>query len=188
MTHWIAFSGSLRAGSRNTALLRHLAGLAPVRLELADYATVPLYNHDLFEAGLPEPVARLAERVAAARAVVIATPEYNYGIPGPLKNVLDWLSRPAYRSVFAGKPVAVLGTASSPVGTARAQAQLKQVLLGMAAHVLPAPELTLGSGVVEDAAFADWLATGDPAPRLERFVNDFARFVDRLNPARPEDA
>lgn len=185
----MAFSGSLRAASRNTRLLRRVAELAaPVQLEIVDYREVPLYDHDVFEHGLPAPVARLAEQVRAARGVLIATPEYNYGIPGPLKNALDWLSRPAYRSVFAGKPTAVLGVTSSPVGTARAQGQLKQVLLGMAAHVLPGPEVALGYGALDDKGFDAWLTSDEIATKLGRFVDRFAEFADRLSPRSEEGA
>ena len=171
MTTLLGFSGSLRKGSTNTALLRALQALAPegVTLEIVDYREGPLYDADL---GEPAIVEAMKARVAAADGVIIATPEYNYGIPGPLKNVLDWLSRPAYRSGFAGKPVAILGAAPGTVGTARAQGQLKQVLLGMVAQVFPWPEVVvarsgerIADGVVTDAKTREVLGR-----MLEAFV------------------
>ena len=89
----------------------------------------------------PESVDRFKEAIADADAVLIATPEYNYGIPGVLKNAIDWASRPGMNSVFVGKPVAMMGASSSTVGTARAQAHLRPVILSMKAGVLPHPDV-----------------------------------------------
>jgi len=138
----LAISGSLRAASRNTALLRAAAGLVPDGVELAlnDISEIPLYNDD---APPSEAVAALDAAIRDADGVLIATPEYNYGIPGVLKNAIDQASRPAYRSAFAHKPVAIVGAAGSTVGTARAQAHLKTVMLGMLAEVFPYPEFLL---------------------------------------------
>lgn len=144
----LGLSGSLRAASFNTGLLRAAGDLLPDGAELIvhDYSDVPLFNADLMaESGAPEPAERLKQAIGGADAVLIATPEYNYGIPGPLKNAIDWASRPAYRSVFAGKPVAIFGASPGATGTARAQGQLKQVLLGMVAEVFPYPEVLVGS-------------------------------------------
>ncbi len=139
----LGLSGSLRAGSLNTALLRALAEEAPegVALKIADLTAIPLYNADLGEVVAVE---ALKAEIAQADGLIIATPEYNYSVPGVLKNALDWASRPAYKSVFARKPVAVIGAAASVVGTARAQAHLKNILLGMLAEVYPTPELLVG--------------------------------------------
>lgn len=160
----LALSGSLRAGSTNTALLRAAAELAPegVKVNLYDYADVPLYNADL---PVPDAVERLKAAIAAADAVLIATPEYNYSMPGVLKNAIDWASRPAYASPFRDKPTAVISAAASFVGGARAQQHAKTVLLGMAAPVFAWPELLVGSahqkvsdGQVTDQATRDALA------------------------------
>lgn len=177
MTALLGFSGSLRKKSFNTALLRAGAEVAPdgVSLTIADYRDVPLYDGDLV---VPDSVERLKAEVAAADGVLIATPEYNYGIPGPLKNVLDWLSRPAYKSVFRDKPVAIVGAAPGMVGTARAQGQLKQVLLGMASEVFPWPEVLVGSCA---SRFDDDLKLTDDKTRevLEALVSAFAMRVAR---------
>lgn len=92
----LGFSGSLRKGSYNAGLLRAAAGLLPegMTLETFDLAPVPLFNEDILTAGAPEPVREFKARIAAADALLIATPEYNYSIPGVLKNAIDWASRP----------------------------------------------------------------------------------------------
>jgi chromate reductase len=126
--HILGFSGSLRKGSYNTSLLRVAAQLAPpeVTLETFDLAPIPLYNGDVESAGFPEPVVRFKQRIASSDALLIATPEYNYSIPGVLKNAIDWASRPPKDSPLNGKPVAFMG-AGGLLGTARAQYHLRQV-------------------------------------------------------------
>ncbi|HSC88043.1 MAG TPA: NADPH-dependent FMN reductase [Polyangiaceae bacterium] len=139
----VTLCGSLRARSYNAALARALSELAPASFELVEgqIDQLPLYNDDV--QGHPA-VLRLREQVDSASAVLIVSPEYNFGIPGPLKNALDWVSRPAFQSPFAMKPVGLLGASGGLVGTARAQGQLKQVLLGMAAQVFPHSEILVG--------------------------------------------
>lgn len=175
----LGLSGSLRRGSLNTRLLRSASRLTPpgVGLDVYDYAEVPLFNSDLMVDGaLPPAVVSLNDAIRGANAVLIATPEYNYGIPGPLKNALDWASRPAYQSVFAGKPTAILGASPGVVGTARAQGQLKQVLLGMVAEVFPYPEVLVGSA---SARFDDEGSIVDEATveLLTRFVAAFVQWA-----------
>ena len=97
----------------------------------------------------PPVVEKFKEAIAAADGVLIASPEYNYSVPGAFKNAIDWASRPAYHSVFRGKPVATLSAAGSPVGGARGQAALKQVLMGMAADLCPCPELAIGNAAAK---------------------------------------
>lgn len=143
----LAIPGSLRRASLNRALLEAAGELLPagVTLVLEDLRELPLYDGDLDDdASRPASVVALKQRVTEADAVLIATPEYNYGVPGVLKNAIDWASRPGYRSPFRDKPVAILSASPSPVGGARVQGQLKQVLLGMAAEVFPYPEFLVG--------------------------------------------
>lgn len=139
---FLAISGSLRAGSANTAVLRAARELTPegVTLELHDLGDLPLYDDDLRRDGFPEPVARLRRALAAADAVVLASPEYNHSFTGVLKNALDWVSRPP-EPPLRGKPVAVLGAASGGFGTVRAQLHLRQVLRALDAHTLNRPEV-----------------------------------------------
>lgn len=118
-------------------------------LAIEELREIPLYDGDVDDdahrpADHPASVEGLKRRVTEADAVLIATPEYNYGVPGVLKNAIDWASCPGYRSPFRDKPVTMVSAATSVVGGARVQGQLKQVLLGMAADVFPWPELLVG--------------------------------------------
>jgi chromate reductase, NAD(P)H dehydrogenase (quinone) len=124
----LAFAGSLRAASYNLALLRAAGARAPagMRLTIFDLAPIPLFNADLEAIGIPAAVIAFKEAIAAADALLIATPEYNHGVPGVLKNALDWASRPAGKSPLWEKPVGVIGASPGQVGTARAQSQIRQ--------------------------------------------------------------
>ncbi len=130
----LGVSGSLRAASSSTAVLRAVMGCLPRETEvtLADIGALPHYNAD--HDGGPE-VARLVEQIAQADGVIFVTPEYNYSIPGVLKNAIDWASRPAYASVFKGKPCMVITVSAGALGGVRAQAHLKYILNGMLANV-----------------------------------------------------
>lgn len=172
----VGISGSLRETSYNTALLREVAELLPGEVDfvLAPIDDLPLYNADLTDV----PAAtRLQDAIREADGVLIATPEYNYGVPGPLKNAIDWASRPAYRSPFAGMPVGILGATGSAVGTARAQGQLKQILLGMLALPFPWPEFLLGAAKskFEDGRLVDAVTL----EFLREFLDGFLTFVER---------
>ena len=138
----LGISGSLRQASYNTMALRAAQKLAPegMRIEIADISTIPLYNDDVRAAGYPDSVAQLKERVRAADAVLLVTPEYNFSIPGVLKNTLDWLSRPP-APPFDGKPVAIMGASPGTVGTARVQYHLRQVLVFMNTFTVNKPEV-----------------------------------------------
>lgn len=146
MIDLIGISGSLRRDSLNTALLEATAELVPdvATLTPVSIADIPLYNADLDVDGGPEVVRELKARVETADGLLIATPEYNYSVPGVLKNAIDWISRPAFESVLVGKPVAIIGAAPGAVGTARAQAELRNVLYGTLAEVFPHPEVLVG--------------------------------------------
>jgi chromate reductase len=139
----LAFAGSLRRRSFNRALIEAAGELAPtgMLIGVVEIGGLPFYNADVEAEGDPVPVAEFKAAIAAADGVVIATPEYNDGIPGVLTNALDWGSRLPGRSPLAGKPVVVMGASPSQVGTARAQLHLRQVLAHIQARVLPPPEL-----------------------------------------------
>jgi chromate reductase, NAD(P)H dehydrogenase (quinone) len=136
-----ALAGSLRRGSYNRAFLESLPALAPegMTLERLDLHGIPVFNEDDEANDPPEAVTRLREAVKRADGLLIATPEYNGGIPGGLKNALDWLSRPSGQSVFPGKPTALAGASPGPFGTVRAQGQARASLEHMGAPVMPAP-------------------------------------------------
>src|SRR5260221_5914210 len=118
----LGISGSLRKGSYNTALLRAAVAAAPpgMAIAIADIHAVRVYDEDVREKGFPEPVQKLRDAIAAADALLIVTPEYNYSIPGVLKNAIDWASRPPSQP-FAGKPLALMGASGGMGGTMRAQ-------------------------------------------------------------------
>jgi chromate reductase len=113
---------------------------ADITIEIANISDVPMYNGDLHELGEPPSVTALKLKIRQADAVVIATPEYNFSVPAVLKNVLDWASRPP-EPPFNEKPVAILGVSPGPVGTARAQYHLRQVLVFMNTFTLNKPEV-----------------------------------------------
>jgi chromate reductase len=126
----LGISGSLRAASYNTAVLRAAAGLAPhgMTIDVATLHDIPFYNADIErEHGYPEPVVQLRERMDAADGLLIATPEYNFSVPGVLKNAIDWASRGS-DSPLNNKPLAILG-AGGRVGTLRAQLHLRDIAL-----------------------------------------------------------
>lgn len=139
----VAFAGSLRRRSFNRALIAAAGDVAPLGLSIepVEIGGLPFYDADLEAEGDPPAVAEFKSAVAAADGVLIATPEYNDGIPGVLTNALDWGSRLPGRSPLAGKPTVVMGASPSQVGTARAQLHLRQVLGHVQARVLPPPEL-----------------------------------------------
>jgi chromate reductase len=126
--HVLGISGSLRKGSYNTALLRAASELLPksMTLEVFDLSSIPLHNDDVRALGFPKPVQEFRDRIAAADALLIATPEYNYSIPGVLKNAIDWASRPP-DPPLDGKPAAIMGASTGDFGTVRAQMHLRQV-------------------------------------------------------------
>jgi chromate reductase len=112
-------------------------------VEQGDIAALPHYNSDLEAVDLPESVVTLKAAVEEADALLIVSPEYNYSVPGTLKNAIDWLSRPAFKSVLAHRPTGILSASMSPVGGARMQGHLKTILSGTLTPVYPAPEFTL---------------------------------------------
>ena len=138
----LAFGGSLRKGSYNHQLLLAAKALAPadMQIELADISDVPLYNGDVQAQGFPAAVLKLGQQVADADAILFATPEYNYSIPGVLKNAIDWLSR-LPEAPFNDKPVAIMGASMGGFGTARSQYHLRQVLVFLNMHPLNKPEV-----------------------------------------------
>jgi chromate reductase len=143
----LGVAGSLRAKSFNRGLLRAALELAPARMliEIFDISAIPLFNGDVEADGDPEPVAAFKSAIRAADALLIATPEYNYGIPGVLKNAIDWASRPPGKSAIMNKPAAIMGASPGSGGTARAQLQLRQTLAATRVHVMVQPEIFLAS-------------------------------------------
>jgi chromate reductase, NAD(P)H dehydrogenase (quinone) len=136
------FAGSLRKGSYNKALLRTAGELLPnnVELEIFDLEGIPPFNQDL-ELRPPEKVKEFKTKIKTADALLIASPEYNYSVPGVLKNAIDWASRPYGDSAFEDKPVAIMGASGGMLGTARAQYHLRQSCVFLNMHPLNRPEV-----------------------------------------------
>jgi chromate reductase len=139
----LGIAGSLRAGSFNRALLRAAQELAPDGMEIRafDIAPIPLYNAEVEAKGDPEPVAALKTAIREADALLIVTPEYNYGVPGVLKNAIDWASRPPAQTPLRGKPAAIMGATPGQGGTIRAQMQLRQAFVFTQTIALLQPEV-----------------------------------------------
>ncbi|MEP4888923.1 MAG: NAD(P)H-dependent oxidoreductase [Aliiglaciecola sp.] len=145
-THIVAFSGSLRESSYNTAAIKAASELLPenTTLELLDISELPLYNQELDGEQTPKAVLDLAQKVANADAILFATPEYNYSVPGVLKNAIDWLSRQQPQP-FAGKPAALMSASMSMLGGARAQYHLRQIMIYLDVHLINKPEVMIAS-------------------------------------------
>lgn len=161
----MGIAGSLRRASLNRGLIRAAVELAPAGLVVTGYdlGDIPMYNGDVEALGDPEPVSAFKRAIAAADALLIATPEYNHCVPGMLKNAIDWASRPARSSVLTGKPVAIMGASPGRGGTARAQAQLRDGLAYTNGFVLPLPEVLVAQATDKFDADGDLIdeATGD---------------------------
>ena len=176
----LGISGSLRKGSSNSALLRAAVELAPpgVQIETCEIRDIPAFDEDLRAQGNPPAVEQFRARIAAADAVLIATPEYNYSIPGVLKNAIDWASRPPSQP-FEGKPVAIMGASGGMLGTARAQYHLRQVFVFMNAHVVNKPEVFVGR--VQEKIDAEGRLTDEPTlKQIAALVESLAAWTRRL--------
>ena len=140
----LAFAGSLRKGSYNKLALRNAVELKPANMaiEIFDLAPLPLYNEDLREKGFPPVVVELREKIRRADALLIVTPEYNYSIPGVLKNAIDWASRPPDQP-FNDKPAAIMGASGGILGSARAQYDLRRSCVFLNMHVINKPEVMI---------------------------------------------
>ena len=142
----VGIAGSLRARSYNKALLQAAIGLAPPDISIApfDISVVPFFNSDVEAQGDPEGVVALKNAINEANGVLFVTPEYNYGITGVLKNTIDWATRGSLgprTSALAYKPVFIMGSSGSIVGTARAQQQLREAMIEPAAFVMQFPQI-----------------------------------------------
>lgn len=185
----LGLAGSLGRRSYNRALLAAGAELAPegTSLDVFDLSAVPLYNPDLDErvaGGGPYPptVAALVARVIAADALLLISPEYNWGPSGVIKNALDWVSRPVGGSPLFEKPVALAGVSPGPAGTGRAQLQLRDHLLSTNSYVLQQPVVQIGDG---GSRFDDDLRLTDEPTRalLTSQLEALREWARRLAPA-----
>jgi chromate reductase, NAD(P)H dehydrogenase (quinone) len=177
----LGVAGSLRKGSLNRALLRAAQEQSPegVALDTFDLREVPLYDGDVEAAGDPPGVAAFKQAISAADAVLFATPEYNHGVPGVMKNAVDWASRPPGKAALGGKPVGIIGASPGQTGTARGQSQLRQAFEFTDSYCMPQPELLVfrahekfdGDGRLTDEATGKY---------LRRYLEAFAAWVRRF--------
>jgi chromate reductase len=180
----LGLAGSLRKASFNRALIRAAAELAPpdALVESFELDGIPPFNEDLEETP-PAAVLELKRRIRAADALLIATPEYNYSVPGVLKNAIDWASRPYGDSAWAGKPAAILGASPGALGTARAQYHLRQVFVYIDVLALNRPEVLVANA--HERFDAEGRLTDEPLrARLRKLLEALVAWTRRLQPAR----
>lgn len=184
--HILGFSGSLRQGSYNTALLHAAAELLPegMTLEIFDLTPIPMYNDDLRHLGFPDAVCALRDRVTAANALLITTPEYNASISGVLKNTIDWLSRPDKDGhlPMSMKPIAVMGAATGGFGATKALLHLRTVLASINSYTLnrPGVQVTYADKKFDD----DGRLTDEPTrSQIHNLLLALADFAPRFAPA-----
>ncbi len=176
----LGLSGSLRAESHNSALLRAAAERLPAGAELVRFerlGEIPPYDEDVEAGGVPEPVRGLRRAIEDADAVLVATPEYNHSIPGQLKNALDWASRPAGHSALSGKPAAAIGASTGMFGAVWAQAELRKVLSALGGRVVEA-ELPVGHAAELHRGERLELAP-EQAERLEQILAELVAAAER---------
>jgi len=183
MTNIIALSGSLRSGSWNTHVARALTERAPegCDVEVVTPAGIPLYDGDLEAAeGIPDAVSALKDRVASADGLLLVTPEYNQGVPGVMKNVIDWLSRPPadIGRVFGDRPVAICGATPGGAGTRSAQYALLPTLRALGTRVWSGKTLYVAhaSRLFDDEGR---LQDEDMDQRFNLFIAGFHEYVSR---------
>ncbi len=172
----IGMSGSLRAGSYSNAVLETLrerfAGIAD--LTIWDLAPIPPYNQDFEGDKRPAPVKELLAAIDAADGLVLCAPEFNHSIPGVLKNALDWASRPAFASVMAYKPVAIMATSRGPLGGARCLEHMRVTLASMLSRVVLAREviITATHDKVQDGRLVDETSRGFACGAVEALLHE----------------
>ena len=180
MTRLLGISGSLRQASSNTGLLRALKELAPahVTVDIATLHAIPLFNEDdEAMSGKPEAVLALDAKIRAADGIVIACPEYNFSVPGVLKNATDWLSRGG--SPFRWKRVGIIGAGAGQfVGTARAQYHLRQNLQALQAIAMPRPEVFVNHNEAKFGADGN-LTDAETKRYVAKWLEAFLEWVEK---------
>lgn len=181
----LGIAGSLRAASLNRALIRAAAELAPKGMEIRPYeglGDIPLFNEDIEAQGDPTSVRALKAAIQEADALLIATPEYNYGVPGVLKNAVDWASRPAGTSVLQRKPAALMGASMGMHGTVRAQLALRQTFVFTETYTLLRPEV-LVARAHEKIDANGRLTDESTRKQIGKLLEAFAEWIGRFTTA-----
>jgi chromate reductase len=182
-----AICGSLRKGSFNRIVMNALPGLAPQGMQIREappYHEFPLYNADVQNSsGFPAAVNALADAIRAADGVVFVTPEYNFGIPGALKNAIDWVSR-LQNQPFAGKPVALQSAAPGPVGGARVQYDMRRSMVFLDALTLNKPEIFIGNCAQRIDAQSGQITDAQTRELIQKQLAAFAAFIGAHGQAR----
>jgi chromate reductase, NAD(P)H dehydrogenase (quinone) len=184
----LSICGSLRKNSFNAIVEQALPGLAPEQMSITPappFRNFATYDFDIqHEQGIPADVTTLGLAILAADGVVIVTPEYNFSIPGGLKNAIDWLSRMKQPSPFAGKPFAIQSATSGLVGGARMQYHLRQVLNGLNAFVLNSPEIFIGNAKSKVDEAKRELMDETTRDFIRKQLAAFAVLIERVRPKR----
>src|SRR6516225_2985427 len=183
----LTICGSLRKGSYNAMVQRALPALAPEGMTLKPAPTFtefPLYNADIQNStGFPVPVNTLADAIRAADGVIFCTPEYNFGIPGGLKNAIDWVSR-LPNQPFAGKPVALISASPGPLGGGRVQYDMRRSMGFLDAHTLNKPEIFIGNAASKFDEKTGPLTDETSQGFIKQQLAAFAAFIQKLAPKR----
>jgi len=178
----ISICGSLRKGSFNRMVMNALPGLAPAGMSIKEappFDAFPLYNADIQNStGFPAPVNALADAIRAADGVIFVTPEYNFSLPGGLKNALDWVSR-LQNQPFVGKPIALQSASPGPVGGARVQYDLRKMLCFLDALTLNKPEIFVGGAAARVDEKTGELKDETTRNLIKQQLEAFAKFIAR---------
>jgi chromate reductase, NAD(P)H dehydrogenase (quinone) len=183
----ICMCGSLRKGSYNRMVMNALPALAPAAMKLSEapsFADFPLYNADTQEkSGVPAAVHELADAIRAADGVIFNTPEYNFSIPGGLKNAIDWVSR-VPNQPLAGKPIAIQSATGGPLGGGRMQYDLRRAMLFVDAVTLIKPEIFIGNCSTRIDAKSGQITDQQTVSLIRQQLVAFAKFIEQQAKAR----
>ena len=180
----LGISGSLRAGSYNTGALRAAVELAPqgVEIEVYDISGFPEYNQDA-DPNPPEKVTEFKRKIRESDAILFCSPEYNYSVPGVLKNAIDWASRPYGDSAWEGKPAGIMGASIGAIGTARMQYHLRQIMVFLNMFPINQPEVMIAtaSDKFDQEGNLTNETTKDLIGKLLQGLVDWTRRIDQQN-------
>ena len=182
----LGICGSLRKASLNMAALRACQELRPagMSITITDLSAVPMFNQDVFDAGIPEAAKKLRADIAAADGVLIASPEYNFSLPPLLKNAIDWVSKMPNQP-FNNKPIAMFSASQGPLGGARVQYDLRKILVQLWGLVLPRPEVFIGAA--QTKFDKDGKLTDEATKKfLTDLVGGFKTWIERMRAAKPK--